>query len=282
MRHARSAHTVVSTGDAIWALAGTGDGGRAVLEIERFDGSQWRVESTLPAGGLNAPAAAAVNGRIYLIGGFETTTNVPTTHVHVYDPATRRWSAAAPLPAPRGGHAAVVHNGRIHVLGGGNDRSTLDLHTVYDPATNRWTERAPLSRSKGSPAAVVFNGRVWSMGGRSGRSDFGDVEIYDDAADRWRAGPPIDPRGTAGAVTFVNAIWLIGGESQARGAVLDEVVRLRGEADDWTLVTRMPTARNYARAARLGDAIYVIGGNETAGNAHSARGSTRVDRLRLD
>ena len=61
MRNARAAHAVVSTGTRIYALAGTGTGGRPVLEVERFDGARWEAEGALPGEGLNAPAAAIVD-----------------------------------------------------------------------------------------------------------------------------------------------------------------------------------------------------------------------------
>ena len=185
MRHARAAHAVVAANGAVYALAGTGSAG-PVREVERFDGRAWAQESSLPGEGLNAPAAAALGPRIYLIGGFGTTTNVPVAQVWVYDTATHRWSEAAPLPRPRGGHAAVVLSGRIHVIGGGNSVSTIADHSVYDPATDRWSELAPLPRAMGSPAAVVHDGVLVSIGGRSGPKDFGEV---------WRslAGHAADP-----------------------------------------------------------------------------------------
>jgi hypothetical protein len=37
---ARAAHAVVTTGDAIVALGGTGAGGRPVLDVERFGGTR--------------------------------------------------------------------------------------------------------------------------------------------------------------------------------------------------------------------------------------------------
>jgi N-acetylneuraminic acid mutarotase len=277
MLHARAAHAVVATSDAIFALAGTGAGGAPVLAVERFDGSAWRAESTLPGAGLNAPAAAVLDGRIYLIGGFNTTTNVPTTEVHVYDPATRAWSDAAPLPAPRGGHAAVVLDGKIHVIGGGNSRSTIADHDVYDPSTNSWSAAAPLPRAEGSPAAVVVDGRLWSIGGRSGPADFGFVDVYDPAANRWSAGPAIEPRGTAGAVHHCGAIWLVGGESQARGESLAGVLRLDDGASAWTNAPPLPTARNFARAVIFHDRIVVVGGSPTPGRSHASEGSAIVE-----
>lgn len=279
MLHARSAHAVVSTGDAIYAIGGTGAGGAPVMQVERFDGNEWRDETTLPGEGLNAPAAVAIGSRIYVIGGFKTVTNVPTSDVLVYDVGTHAWSTAAPLPAPRGGHAAAALEGKIHVIGGGNSRSTLADHSEYDPATDKWTGRAPLSRSKGSPAAVVLNDTLYSLGGRSGPSDFGDVEIYDPLADRWMPGPSIEPRGTAGAAAYCGTIYIFGGESQAKNTTLDEVLRLDANRSAWRRALPMPSARNYARAVPFKGSVYLVGGNPTVGMSHSSAGSTIVERF---
>lgn len=281
MRNARSAHNVVATADAVYALAGTGAGSAPVLEVERFDGRAWTVETTLPGRGLNAPASVVLDGRIFVLGGFETVTNVPTDRVRVYDPAARAWSEVAPLPAPRGGHAAVVLDGRIHVIGGGNSVSTLADHSVYDPATDAWRERAPLPRAKGSPAAVAFGGRIYAIGGRSGPSDFGEVDVYDPATDRWTPGPAIEPRGTAGAVVYRGALYVFGGESQASQESLGSVLRLDPTAGAWRAEPSMPTARNYARAVPFRDAVYVVGGSPEPGSSHSAAGSAVVESFRV-
>jgi N-acetylneuraminic acid mutarotase len=274
--HGRSAHAVVTDGTAVFALGGTGAEGEPVLAVERFDGARWVEETTLPGEGLNAPAAALVGGRIYVLGGFGTTTNVPTAAVRVYDTATRRWSTGTPLPQARGGHAAVVLGGKIHVLGGGNAVETLALHSVYDPGTDSWSEAAPLPRAKGSPAAVALNGKIWVIGGRSGLEDFGDVDVYDPATDSWSPGPAIPPRGTAGAAVLEGAIHVFGGESQARSKPLGDVLRLDG--GEWSDVSTLPTPRVYARAAAAGDGVLVVGGSTAAGASHSSQGSTVVER----
>jgi N-acetylneuraminic acid mutarotase len=279
---ARAAHAVVVADGSIVALGGTGRNGAPVRSVERFDGRRWRVETRLPvAGGLNATAAAAIGSRLYVIGGFEGTGNAPTDRVHVYDLATRAWSTAAPLPSPRGGHAAVVLDGKIHVLGGGNQATTLADHSVYDPAANRWTRAAPLRRSKGSPAAVALNGRIYAIGGRSGLTDYGDVEIYDPAADSWSRGPSIPPRGTVGAAVYGRSIYIFGGESQAAGRVLRDVRRLRPGARTWEQVKPMPTARAFARAVTYRGAVYVVGGSPVTASSHSATGTRVVERLSI-
>jgi N-acetylneuraminic acid mutarotase len=278
MLHRRSAHNVVATGDAIYALAGSGLRG-PVLEVERFDGTRWVDETRLPGAGLNAPASAALNGRIYLIGGFEGLGNRPSDKVLVYDLAARTWSEGPKLPAPRGGHAAVVLDGKIHVLGGGNSESTIANHSVFDPNTNRWTDAAPLRRAKGSVAAVVFGGRIFAIGGRSGSFDFGDVDIYNAATNKWTRGPRIGARGTSGAAVYRGAIYVFGGESQAQAKTLNGVMRLTSAKGVWRRVSKLPTARNYARAVVLKDAVYVVGGSRLAGDSHSGSGSAIVERF---
>src|SRR4051812_17733079 len=271
----RAAHAVVATGDAVYVLGGSA----GQLGVERFDGARWTVVTQLPHGAVNAPAAAAVDGRIYVIGGFESQTNLPTDAVEVYDAHANTWTSAAPLPAPRGGHAAVLLNGKIHVLGGGNSQSTIADHSVYDPQANTWSEAAPLPRAEGSVAAVVFGGKLYAIGGRSGFSDFGDVYVYDALHDAWTHGPSIPPRGTAGAVAYKNAIYVFGGESQATGHVLGDVLRLTRGARTWRKVSTLPTPRNYARAVVFSHAVYVVGGSKSAGASHSAAGSRVVERF---
>ncbi len=278
----RAAHAVVRVGGSLLAIGGTDAIGVTVASVERFDGHKWQLETRLPvAGGLNATAAVAIGARVYVIGGFAGTGNVPTAGVEVYDTATRTWSHAADLPSPRGGHAAVVLDGRIHVLGGGNSLSTLADHSVYDPATDRWSSAAPLSRAKGSPAAVVFGGRIYAIGGRSGTSDFGDVEIYDSAIDRWTKGPSIPPRGTVGAAVYGPSLYVFGGESQATGRTLADVLRLRASAHAWTSIGRMPTARAFARAVTYRGAVYVVGGSRVTASSHAAPGARVVERFAL-
>ena len=276
----RSAHAVVATADAIYAMAGTGSDGKPVLDVERFDGTSWSRVGSLPGEGINAPAAAAIGDDIYLIGGFGTTTNQPLASVQRFNVRTRTWSSEAPLPAPRGGHAAVVHGGMIHVIGGGNSVSTIDDHSVFDTRNRLWADKARLPRRMGSPAAIALGGRIISIGGRSGPSDFGDVYFYDPGSDAWTAGPSIEPRGTAGAVALKGVVYLFGGESQATQRVLDSVLRLDPGATTWTADVPMPTARNFARAVLFKGAIYVVGGSTSYGSSHASRGAGVVESLR--
>jgi N-acetylneuraminic acid mutarotase len=274
-----SAHAVASSDSAIYTLAGTDDHGKPILDVEKFDGQSWTMETTLPGSGLNAPTASIVNNKLYIMGGFEAVTNMPTDEVQVYNLKTHQWTKAKPLPNPRGGHVAVVLDGKIHLFGGGNSVSTLADHSEYNPATNTWHDLAPLPRSEGSPAAVVVSGKIYVIGGRSGYSDFGDVYIYDPAADTWSTGPSIEPRGTAGAAFYCGGIYLFGGESQAQNKNLNSVLRLDLERNVWESVTAMPIARKFARAVVFMNSVYIVGGSTILANSHSPIGTASVERF---
>ena len=58
----------------------------------------------------------------------------------VFDPATVTWAPCAPMKSGRAHHAAVVRNGRLVVLGGGNEREIhQESGEIYDPDTDTWT-----------------------------------------------------------------------------------------------------------------------------------------------
>ena len=275
----RSAHAVVSSDSAIYALAGTDDHGKPVLDVEKFDSNHWTLETILPGSGLNATSASIAADRLYVVGGFVAVSNAPTADVHVYDLQTQQWSMASPLPNPRGGHAAVVLDNNIHVLGGGNSASTIADHSEYDPKTDTWTELTPLPRAEGSPAAVVVGEKIYAIGGRSGFSDFGDIYIYDPVTDIWSSGPSIEPRGTAGAVVYCGGIYVFGGESQADRKNLDSVLRLGLERNVWASVNAMPSARKFARAVLFMNSVYIVGGSTVPASSHSPVGTTSVMRF---
>ena len=62
-------------------------------------------------------AAAAVKGRIVVVGGEESAGTIG--EVESFDPRTRRWRYGPRLPTPRHGLGAVAYDGRIFVLEGG-------------------------------------------------------------------------------------------------------------------------------------------------------------------
>lgn len=279
--HARAAHAVVADDKHIYVLGGTGEGGRPVLAVERFDGTSWHLESQLPQGGLNAPAALKLGEEIWLVGGFFTDTNIPTDQVWRYHTRDKTWRAGPSLPVARGGHGLALVDGVIHLAGGGNQERTLDEHLLLKPGASSWQVAAALPRAQGSPALAVLENRLYAIGGRSGYQDFGDVYEFQPGATAWRKLMAISPRGTAGAVGSCGRLWVFGGEVQARQAVLAEVLQLDPRNGQIQTGPALPDARNFARAVWYRGQVYVVGGSLTAGDSHAAQGSKLVQSLVL-
>src|SRR5437773_1449841 len=76
----------------------------------------WATKATMPTARL-VLAAAAVGGKIYAIGGYNSRfLNV----VEEYDPASDTWTAKAPMPTGHYALAAAAVGGKIYAIGGVN------------------------------------------------------------------------------------------------------------------------------------------------------------------
>jgi N-acetylneuraminic acid mutarotase len=88
---------------------------------------------------------ASLNGKIYIIGGFNNKGKTMNT-VEYYDPKTDRWSTASPLPEPLDHAAAAVYNGTLYVVGGyaredyTRDYNPSDRLFIYNPSNDKWDE----------------------------------------------------------------------------------------------------------------------------------------------
>src|SRR5262249_61643386 len=79
--------------------------GERELEIYDARANRWSRGAPLPHS-VHHPAAAALAGKIYAIGGYVSGWT-PTADVFEYDPAADRLRAGATLPNPRGARRAA-------------------------------------------------------------------------------------------------------------------------------------------------------------------------------
>jgi N-acetylneuraminic acid mutarotase len=83
-------------------------------------------------------AAAALRGKIYLIGGGEIQSGcceVPTSLVDSFDPQSGSWTRATAMPTARMGHRAAVVGQAIYVIGG----STTGPYVSFSAVNERFT-----------------------------------------------------------------------------------------------------------------------------------------------
>ncbi len=135
---------------------------------EVFDPATNKWESRKPMSvARNHAYAAAVNGKIYVIGGrtghafILSATN--TDVVEEYSPVSDMWSAPKErMPTPRSGGATGTDGRRIYIAGG--EVTTKELVgafravEAYEPATNSWISLPPMSMPRhGIAGAVIGN-----------------------------------------------------------------------------------------------------------------------------
>jgi N-acetylneuraminic acid mutarotase len=231
----------------------------------------WRNLAPVPKG-ANHTGIAAMNGKIYIAGGFLGRGHTQSTDkVFAYDPASDLWQELAPLSSPRGAPALIALGGKIHAIGGRilNADGAVDTHEVYDPATNKWTPAAPLPVARDHVGIAVVDGKIHVYGGRKTDAVMGKVglhHIYDPAADKWTEAAPMPVPVSSGTFAqFAGLLIYLGGECTADDKTLNDVQAYDPRTDRWRLLAPIPVARHAQAAAVAGGRLYMIGGSTGCG-----------------
>ena len=222
---------------------------------------------------------AAVNGKIYAIGGTTESGFVPNAYgsqVYTYttngvgtneeyDPETNTWTYKASMPTPRLAFATAVYKNKIYCIGGQANRSYTGINEVYDPTTDTWETKTPMPTPRNWVTANVVNGKIYLMGGYTPYSSTLN-EVYDPETDSWttKTSVPDVPimDNSLASCTFDNKIFLFGGLTQDQCYQLNQIYDT--ETDTWTAGAYLPSSLGGGDAAATTGAfapkrIYAIG-----------------------
>ena len=207
-------------------------------------------------------ASAALDGVIYVIGGFPNT-GVHTDLVEAYDTAGDSWSTVDPLPEALDHAGAGAVGGKIYVVGGYRGQGSIsDATYEFDPVADMWTTRASMPLPRAAAATVVVDGVIYVLGGVGPQETV--PLAYDPVADEWKELAPMSaPREHLAAAAVGGMVYLVGG----RENVFDNVGTLEAYdpvADAWQALAAMPTARGGLAASSLAGRVHVVGGEDLA------------------
>ncbi len=153
--------------------------------VEEYDPATdtWKKRADMPTPRYGL-TCAAVNGKIYAIGGLDEFYN-PVSTVEVYDPATNTWQSKADMPTARGLPGSEVVSNKIYVIGGGSPYATLATVEEYDPSTNQWQHKNAMPTNRSGLACGAVNNKIYAIGGMSGGYEpLATVEEYDPTIDQ--------------------------------------------------------------------------------------------------
>ena len=197
----RSSHTATTLADGRVLVASVGSS-----EVYDPATGAWSEPAPMVVDRNEHTATLLPGGQVLVTGAFAAfryarpgTPNEIGRTTERYDPATGRWTQAAPMQTPRAFHTATpLRDGRVLVAGGdtfpeGGATATAEL---YDPAAGRWRPAGAMRAPRlGHTATLLRDGRVLVVGGDSvgGRvpETPSTAEIFDPATGAWT---PVAPR----------------------------------------------------------------------------------------
>lgn len=299
----------IAAGGKLYVLGGLGPGWTAKGLVYEYDPAidQWTKKKNMPLL-THHIGITELNGKIYVMGGFVKPQKGPTAWQPVdnaweYDPANDTWKALAPLPSKRGSPNAVVHDGKIYVIGGaGNFPGSKDTsihparphravgtNEVYDPATNTWETRSPMPTARNHAAAGMVNNKIYVIGGRVGNgfitraSNTDIVEVYDPAPDQWGAllAPMPTPRSAVAWGVYRGKIYVVGGEvrNSTMSATYRSVEAYDPATNRWTILLPMEFSRHGSAADFIGNRLHVVSGNVQSGGGPAAKVETEAHEV---
>ncbi|NNF02077.1 MAG: hypothetical protein HKN22_05290, partial [Bacteroidia bacterium] len=209
-----------------------------------------------------------------LTGGFPNET--PVDRVWIYNPVNDTWIQGRDIPIARqrGSAGAVLHKGKVYVVGGitgGHLSGWQKQFDVYDPATGSWTVLQDAPQERDHFQVMISQDRLYAAGGRmSGAgisiidSTIAQVDYYDLATQQWTtlsslSNIPTERAGCAAALVNGN-VMICGGESIDQGPAHDECEILNTTTHLWTPADNMVLGRHGTQIGSMGNFHFIAAG----------------------
>ncbi|MBS1825429.1 MAG: hypothetical protein JST93_08925 [Acidobacteria bacterium] len=128
-----------------------------------------------------------------------------------------------------------------------------------------WMEKTPLPKAQAGGAVALLNGSMVIAGGTNWENDvkhwLRDVQVYDVRADQWRQGPVLPEALGYGPYTQSAAgLEIYGGSDGA--STSRKIFSLDAGLKAWKQTGETPAVVLLGHAARVGGAVYLLGGCE--------------------
>ncbi|KAI1172911.1 hypothetical protein F4777DRAFT_484394 [Nemania sp. FL0916] len=285
-------HGVAATNDDLYIVGGISANvstpvppSRSDISAYNFNTSSWRSVTPIPLGMTHANAAA-VDGKIYVLGGLTGNDYDPiwqyTADCFMYDPDTDEWAHLPSMPdyQGRGASAIGVYKSTVYLAGGmrsnylvpGGLQDSVDIVTAYDTHTGEWTTLPSLPGRRDHVGGAVIGSTFFVVGGRDHGHDNKKNTTWamdlNAPEDGWTAKAEM-PTARAGMATGVIGRFIVtfGGEGNREdpSGVFAQAEAYDTQDDRWTELSEMLVPRHGMAAASVRDSVFIAGGGLVEG-----------------
>ena len=169
---------------------------------------------------------AVLDGIIYIVGGWSTSSYVDKLKILSIDPYNNsRKTLLASMSCGRESPGVIAFDGKIFVFGGSSydpDQDSLALLSsceVYHVKENRWETIADMPTPRECVGVTELHGKIYVSGGESDGIELKVVECYDPEKNTWESLPDMEVEKystpTSPAVGFNGKVF-VGGGARAR------------------------------------------------------------------
>lgn len=160
----RSYHALVTFAGSVYAIGGqdrtSKSSTRSLVSVEAFDlwSERWYQKPSLSVGRIGLSAVVMEDGTgtefIYVTGGSDA--DVVHRSCERFNLQQGVWEEIPPMVIPRLGHASVVVDGMLYVIGGYDGKVVLDTFECFDPYKNSWSPPLQIGARQESLAAISY------------------------------------------------------------------------------------------------------------------------------
>ena len=164
-----------TTGHRIYVIGGRRENRRydccEFIDVEEKNIHWTLLEAKMTFSRSSTCAILLDHNTVVICGGFAD--DGPLASCESLDLTTHTFSPFPDMLEPRAGHAAVLYNETIVVLGGYGPMKTCEQ---FDPAVCKWTPFAPLRKGRSYIGAAVIENNIYVVG------ELDVLDIYDGSA----------------------------------------------------------------------------------------------------
>ena len=248
-----------STATRFYIIGGYDATGSSVSSVFVYDGARWADGPTLPIA-VNHPAAAALNGNIYVAGGF--TSGSATSRVFRLAPGASMWQEVASMHTARAATAVLAIGRYLYAIGGIAGTTQIGSVERYNPTTDTWTDITQMPRPRNHVAGYVDGKYACVAGGREPATS-NAVDCLDTTTTTWKPGIPLPVPTSGAAAGIVDGVLSVsGGEPSGETSLVPLVQELR--TISWT-TQAMLVPRHGTGYAEFQQRLWMCGGATAAG-----------------